>query len=1840
MAADEFREWLLHRVADLLEIAPERVSALRPLADLGLSSEQAVGLAAEVEARLGRRFGPELFYNHASLEALAHHLTSEPPAGVPTTGAPTSGGPVAIVGIGCAFPGAGVGPSAFLRFLRDRGDAVVDVPPDRWDADAVYDPDPTVRGKTCSRWGGFLDGIDQFDPGAFGIAPAEAARMDPQQRLLLEASWHAFEDAGVAPARLAGSRTGVFVGISNNEYGRRRFDDPADIEATTTSGNAFSIAANRLSYVYDLKGPSLAVDTACSSSLMAVHLAVQSLRRGESSLAIAGGVNVLLSPDVSVAFSRAGVMSPDGRCKPFDAQANGYVRGEGVGLVVLKRLNDALADGDPIYALVLGSATHQDGRSNGLMAPHGGAQEAVVAAACHDAGVDPGELDYVEAHGTGTMLGDLIEARALGATVGRRTGGRGVCRIGSVKSNLGHLESAAGVAGLIKTALCLREGEFVPSLHCDTPNPSIPFTELGLEVGATLEPWPEAGGRRLAGVSSFGFGGANVHVVLASAPATAPPTTAGAGFALGLSAPDEISLHHLASDFAEAIRQSPDNAAGLAAAAAARTTGPHRLALTAAGADEACETLRAAIAGAASTALQGVAKAEARVALAFSGQGGLFAGVGLGLFQSEPIFRERLLECDAQLRGSLGGSVLPHLFSEGAVARGDQAQPALFALQMSLLALLESWGVRPVACLGHSAGEVAAAVASGWIDLAEGARLIVQRSRAIQPARGAGGMGLVLADEQTLRTFLADVEDVSIAADNGPTSFVISGPVVAVSSVLALAAARGVQAFPIAVDFAAHGPQMKRAAQALQQALSSGGWRTPDGSALPLYSTVLARRVGPGDLTAAYWGLNVRRTVRFREALAALVGDGIDAVIEIGPHPSLLRDIGVALGAGGRGIATLDRRSDDLEGLRRTACALFVCGGLPSLPAGSAPRALAAPPRPWAQRSRMWFDPPPRIAQAQQRGYLGPALDLATAPGQTIWTSRLDRRTHPEFDAWRLGGDPAVPAAAQIDMLFTAAEGLLGPTAALEDVRLQAVLPLPEAGPLDLQVAADTDETGARVLTLFVRQPYETAWRRVATARVAAAESLEGGASTGSPSPQGRCAGEDLYPALEAAGLECGPHWRVLEFVCVTPDATRATLRRDQRCPVATARHGLDPRLLEAAFQTLGATGLSAPASDLCMPIGVARVRRRASAAPAAAIICRPGGATGAGGDLAVVDAEGGVLIALDGVTTTPGRAEAERRRALHTALDRWIYRVEWTPAEPASEPGDESVTRLVFAGDGGPGDALVDRLRAGGDRVVRVLAAEAEGGRTEDDVRIRPGQPGDLEALFRLADARRPFGVIYAWSLAAAPDAPPTADLIQLGEIAMALQRTGAPPSRTLTVLTAGAWRLEKGEASDPGRAMLWGLANAAALEAPGLRIRAIDLPHDPAAWRSQIEAARREVAAEGLEDRVALRPTGRRVARLRHAALAPAPDLAGGIHLITGGSGALAMIAARALIAHGAETVVLAARSLRDGEEALRVGDRTGRLVRFTCDVADAGAVRDLVQRIAGLGRLRNVIHAAGVLDDGALGALTPARYARVLRPKAVAAEALIDGLAGTELDALVFFSSAASVLGSPGQANYCAANAFLDALALKRPDLARRVTSIAWGPWSGEGMADLEGRGTADRLDLARIPPEIGGLLAVRALYADSGQLMVTAFDPVRVARAFGSAPPPPLLWSLDGAQGQVGGEIARTGLRPRLSTGFIAPRTAVEARLTAIWAEVLGVEGLGVRDDLFELGGDSIAAAQVLAKTKQTFGVEADAEATFAQFTVEALAQAVETALIAAVSELDDAEVERLLAAAAD
>ncbi len=933
-SAAAIEDWLVSKLAKTLKVTPHAISKTDPLADYGLDSAQAVGLSGALQDWLGTKLPPTLIWDYPTISQLAAYL-AQPVATAaegPNTSSPIAHNePIAVVGLGCRFPKA-ASPTEFWDMLINGRDGISEIPADRWDVDALYSADIGAPGQMNTRYGGFLDNVDQFDARFFGITPREATRMDPQQRLLLEITWQALEDAGINPQALAGTNAGVFIGISGNEYSRRQFSDLAQLDVYAGTGNAYSINANRLSYLMDLRGPSMAVDTACSSSLVAVHLASQSLQAGEANLAIVGGVNLILEPDITVAFSSGNMMASDGRCKTFDSKADGYVRSEGAGVVILKRLSDALAAGDTIRAVIRGSAVNQDGRSNGLTAPNVHAQKAVIEAALAKAGLNGSQLDYIEAHGTGTPLGDPIEINAIRSVVKERAT---PTLIGAVKTNIGHLEAAAGIAGLIKTVLALQYNQIPGNLHFSTPNPHI---DLGatLAVAAQSTAWPTSTGVNNAGVSSFGFGGTNAHVVVSAAPPRLTPEAIRKlpnKTIFTLSANSEAALVAAAAQWAQTL---PTLAAPLAdvtyTAALGRADLPWRLAMAASTKTELADGLSAFATGKKkrSIVINDGRTAPAPLAMLFTGAGSQYAGMGQRLYKEDVVFREAVDHCATLASAYLERPLLDVLFAESAPLTDKiheilWSQVCMFVLQYALAQTWQAHGITPDIVLGHSLGEYSAATVAGILSVEDGLKLAYTRGVLMQALAYKGQMAAVFAPAEVVLRHL-NGDPISIAALNSPENTVISGAADAVEHSVSRLQAKGLRTQLLPVHVAAHSALMNEIKAEFAQAISTITFHPAQTA---LVSTVTGKTIAVGDtVTAAHWLAHLSDPVLFTDAMQVAEQLGAKTYLEIGPAPNLI-SLGqrcVSDSQTAHWLPSLRPKRDDQAVLLRTLGTLYTQG--------------------------------------------------------------------------------------------------------------------------------------------------------------------------------------------------------------------------------------------------------------------------------------------------------------------------------------------------------------------------------------------------------------------------------------------------------------------------------------------------------------------------------------------------------------------------------------------------------------------------------------------------------------------------------------------------------------------------------------------------------------------------------------------------------------------------------------------------------------------------------------------------------------------------------------------------
>ena len=1159
--------------------------------------------------------------------------------------------PIAIIGMGCRLPGGATNPQHFWELLCNGVDAITEVPKERWDWRLVYDEKQEKPGKTASRWGGFLSDIDQLDAQFFGVSPREATRIDPQQRLLLEVAWEALEDAGQTMNTLAGSMTGVFVGISAHDYSDIQAErtEYALMNAYTNLGSAMSIAANRISFRLNLQGPSLAVDTACSSALMAVHLACQSIWRSESNMALAGGVNALLRPSLTIGFSQASMLSPDGRCKSFDAAGNGYVRSEGAGIVVLKPYQQALADGDPIAAVIRSTAVNQDGHTPSITMPSQSAQEAMLVQAYAQAGIAPEQVDYVEAHGTGTPVGDPIEAKALGAVLGKNRSDGNVCLIGSAKSNIGHLEAASGIAGLIKAVLCIQHGQIPPTLHYQTPNPDIPFDDLKLRVVDELTPWPDNGRPRTAGVNAFGFGGTNTHVVLQEPPPSLPQIGGGTDLAssestvlsetslnvaesteplsasqqpppqvgegrggvslLTLSARGEAALKALAASYVDFLRGDSDATLDDLAYTMTRRRShhDHRLALLVRDRQQLTRRLRAVANGErVPNLVSGHCDADEAPKLIFvyTGMGPQWWGMGQELMAREPVFHQSLVDCDAAFQQIAGWSLLDAMGASEAESRMAEtavAQPANFAIQVALTKLWAFWGIEPTAVVGHSVGEIAAAYVAGALSLEDALLVTHHRSCLQQTTAGQGTMLAAELSAADAEALLTTHEQVSLAAINSPMSVTLAGDANALQAIAAeLQAKERFNRF-LDVEVAYHSYQMDPLEDELRASLAN---LQPQATRIPLYSTVTAQQIDGSTLDADYWWQNVRQPVQLAPAIEQLVRDEYRVFLEVGPHPVLAHSIQETLhstGESGHLLASLRRQKPEQQQLMTTLAELYTLGTRINWatvsPSG---RLVKLPTYPW-QRERYWQESP---ASRQDRlGRPGhPFLGLDQELPTPTWQVELNGYLFPYLQDHRVEEAVVFPAAGYVEAGLALHAKCLGEVACtLEEIHFNQLLSIDPAQVHVMQMSLD-QTSGHCVIHSTVKRSVtaddenqQVDWTEHAVMHVLPTL-VNGRPAIDLAAIQARFQAEGsvvaLYAALRQGGLHYGPNFQTNQQIWRNQNEVLTRIAGPDNGSdegFADGDYLLHPTVLDATFQAIAAIigAEEQQADQLYLPIGI-----------------------------------------------------------------------------------------------------------------------------------------------------------------------------------------------------------------------------------------------------------------------------------------------------------------------------------------------------------------------------------------------------------------------------------------------------------------------------------------------------------------------------------------------------------------------------------------------------------------------------------------------------------------------------
>ncbi|MFE7037011.1 type I polyketide synthase, partial [Streptomyces sp. NPDC057621] len=1708
------------------------------------------------------------------------------------------------IGIGCRFPGGVASPEDLWRLVADGTHVISGFPADRgWDLDALYDPDPDVPRTSYVRQGGFLDGAADFDAAFFGISPKEALAMDPQQRLLLETCWEALERAGIDPVRLRGTEAGVFIGVEPHEYGPKTHQAPDGLDGHLMLGNLPSVVSGRVAYTLGLEGPTLTVDTACSGSLTALHLAVRSLRGGECELALAGGVTVMSSPGTFTMFSRQRGLAPDGRCKAFAAAADGTGFAEGSGVFVLARLSDARRAGHPVLAVVRGSAINQDGASNGLTAPNGLAQQRVVHRALADAGVTAGQVDAVEAHGTGTRLGDPIEARALIAAYGRHHTADRPLWLGSVKSNIGHTGAAAGAAGLIKMIMAMRHGTLPPTLHVDTPSPHVDWSAGTVRLLTGPVPWESGEEPRRAGVSSFGASGTNAHVIIEQAPAPdaldpgtpdahrpdgvkAEPVAARVT-PLVLSARGEPALRAQAERL-RSLLDAPD-APSLAdvaySAATTRAALGHRAAVVATDREEALRALTT-LADGGPPSLGPVT--DPRTAILFTGQGSQRPDMGRQLYDTFPVFAQALDEAAAHLDVQLDLPLLDVLFATdparaALLQQTAYAQPGLFAVEVALFRLVESWGIVPDHVAGHSVGELTAAHVAGALSLEDAALLVAARGRLMQELPRGGAMVALGASEEDVLPRLTG--NAGIAAVNGPASVVVSGDEDAVTLIADRFAAEGRRTRRLRVSHAFHSPLMEPMLKEFRRIAQVMDHEPPR---IPIVSNLTGRPVVPD---ADYWVRHVREAVRFHDGVRWMESEGVTTFLELGPD-AVLSSMGPDCLGDDTDAAFVPalRAGRPEERELVTAVALAHTRGTAvnweDFFAGRGTRRVDLPTYPF-QRRRYWLDD--TAAPAGRDGTGHPLLDTAIGladTGGTVLSGRLSVRSQPWLADHVIAGTVLLPGTAFVDMVIRAGDEV--GCATVEELTLEVPLALPAEGGVNVQVVVGRpDASGRRSADVHARPEGDGPWTRHASAVLAppgpADPTPPMPATAQWPPPDAEPVDVDL---LNQAGpaYEFGPMFRNLRAAWRRGTEVFADVRLPEEARTRAGRYGLHPALLDSALRPADLVGDRVRGSEeVWLPFVWTGVTLHASGATDLRVRISPAGPEGV--SLEITDTSGAPVASVASIVERPVPVEG----LTGTAPSPSLLRLRWEPA-PAHTAPARSGWAALGTEEFGP-DATVhadlDALRT----------AIASGAAVPEAVLVPfPPTRGEPHRAARAATHR-------------------LLDLLQRWQAEEQLA------SSRLVIVTRGAVAAGPGETPDPGSAPLWGLTRSAQAEQPGRFVLA-DLGAGTGAGTgtdadtgtgtgTPTGADAGADTAQGLrgalatgEPQVAVRGDTVLVPRLAEL---PAPDTAPdtpwdstGTVLITGGTGGLGGHLARHLVVeHGVRHLLLAGRR---GTDAPGAADLAAELTELgasvtvaACDASDRQALTALLATIPAEHPLSGVVHTAGVVADGLIGSLTPERIDEVLRPKADAAWHLHELTRDLNLSAFVLYSSVAGIMDGPGQGNYAAANVFLDALAEHRRAAGLPATSLAWGLWSGDGMGarlDEAALRRAGRSGLVALTPAEN--LALFDLALTAGQAVAV---PVRVDAAA-------LRDRTDGVpsvlRGLVRGPLRRTASASAPSAGG----ASLTARLAALpeaerdrvvldlvrtrVAQVLGHDGADAiepRRAFSEIGFDSLAAVEL-------------------------------------------------------
>lgn len=1685
--------------------------------------------------------------------------------------------PIAIVGMGCRFPGEANSPETFWQLLQSGKHITGELPKQRWDIDSYYDPDPGKPGKIYTRYGSFLSQVDKFDADFFGISPREAISMDPQQRLLLEVSWEALENGGQVPERLKNTQTGVFVGIMYSDYNHRVIGtgNPENIDLYTSSGVGFSFLAGRLSYLLGLHGPSVVMDTACSSSLVSIHLACQSLRLGECKVALAGGVNLILSPEVSVALSRLRALAPDGRCKTFDAAANGYTRGEGCGMIVLKRLSDAIANNDNILAVIRGSAVNHDGASSGLTVPNGLAQQTLMRQALENAQVQPQQVGYIEAHGTGTSLGDPIEVRALEAVYGQNRDTTNPLLIGSVKTNIGHLESAAGIAGLIKVILALQHQEIPAHLHLQSLNPHISLLDNRIQIPVEHTPWNNVNGKRIAGVSSFGLSGTNAHIILEEAPVEtiqSVPDSASA-FVLPLSAKTPTALQELVQNYKgclETVSSTFSLQDICYNASVRRSHHNYRLAFVG-DSQQAIQNKLDAYLQSQTNDTSKELNESPRIAFIFTPlqttQQETNWWTNWQQLLHQPTFQETLEQCNQLFEKYAGWSLLEQLKQKSRLTQSEVSQPIIVALQISLATLWRSWGIQPSAIAGYGLSEIAAAYIAGVLNLDTAMQLLFYQ----------------------------------LDAKVNKTSFT-----------------------PVDVTQPA---------------------------SIPIYSHIAGKLVDGQAVDITKWGDSTSSSTN-AGMVNYLMMNGYNTFIEINPLAILSKEI-VQISRQQKlqaihlpSVETPNiyfQLLDSLGQLYTLGCSInwenFYTHISPY---------VSLPYYPW-QRETYWLDFSETKSQASkkvttQNNYtsanhplLGYRLEeLAHLPGQYIWQTEIDTNSLPYLNDHKVQGRVVLPGAAYVEMALFAAKDAFGEgNYSLENLSFQKALFLPKNEPQRVQVLLCVNEVpnqfDCKIFSRRTNVSTTVSWTLHATATIylePEESNLVMLKQVDIKSIQNRCQenlpAADHYQTMSSYGLDYGSSFQGVRQIWRQTGEVLAQIQLPEPLLKVSNPYQIHPVLLDSAFQTFGATQNDQDEDATYLPVGLKSIKVFGSLNQKlwSHLLLHPQAIPNSGtleGDIFLLNEDGQVVVEVQGFRGQ--RLESKMLPVSQLDVNNWLYKIEWEPQQidqsAISQISQQQGHWLIFVDNYEFGQTLGSLLTTQGDTYTLVFNNQTDVTPTSEVVQINPLDPSAFHQLLHqyVQEGQTPCkGVIYAWGSQTSSNLPIDSELLSCSflHLTQALVKTGVTNLPRLCLVTQGCQVVETSD-NDISilQSTLWGLGKVIIQEHPELCCTLIDLGLNNI---EQLPALVQELKFNNTENQIAWRQQKRYVARLvdyqleeklnRDSSSIFKPDCS---YLITGGMGGLGLTIAMLMVEKGARHLALMGRSTpsETAQVAIAGMEKAGANVKIVqADVGVSSQVAEAIKNIEQtMPPLKGIVHSAAVLDDGILLQLNQDRFHKVMTPKIQGAWNLHTQTLGLSLDWFVLFSSAASLIGSPGQGNYSAANAFLDTLANYRKSKGLTALSINWGAWSEVGLAAKQSQNERfANTGFGTISPSQGLEIFAKLIEQSTGQVGVLPADWETLRRSSPALAKLPLLSNLISESQATSNEQTSINYLTAKRSELIAIEVSKRQELLKTWlreyvaqALRLPVEKLDTQKSLNYVGLDSLIAVELKNWIESEIGV---------------------------------------------